>query len=52
MFQLPQESEDSPFMGWSPQKVSNVHCMVQVIRALVAPSGSAQVNIYSRDVDY
>ncbi|OXU21680.1 hypothetical protein TSAR_004043 [Trichomalopsis sarcophagae] len=35
-------SEDNLFLGWSPQKVSNVHCMVQVIRALVAPSGPAQ----------
>lgn len=43
MFQIPLETEDSPVGGWSPQKVSNVHCMVQVIRALVAPSGSAQV---------
>lgn len=42
MFQIPLETEDSPVGGWSPQKVSNVHCMVQVIRALVAPSGSAQ----------
>ncbi|XP_078045373.1 general vesicular transport factor p115 isoform X1 [Augochlora pura] len=42
MFQIPPEVDDSPLGGWSPQKVSNVHCMVQVIRALVAPSGPAQ----------
>ncbi|XP_031844161.1 general vesicular transport factor p115 isoform X2 [Nomia melanderi] len=42
MFQIPPELEDSPLGGWSPQKVSNVHCMVQVVRALVAPSGPAQ----------
>ncbi|XP_054007785.1 general vesicular transport factor p115 isoform X1 [Hylaeus anthracinus] len=42
MFQIPPETDDSPLSGWSPQKVSNVHCMVQVIRALVAPSGPAQ----------
>ncbi|XP_057339346.1 general vesicular transport factor p115 [Microplitis mediator] len=30
-------------IGWSPQKVANVHCMIQVIRALVAPSCSAQI---------
>ncbi|XP_024943329.1 general vesicular transport factor p115 isoform X2 [Cephus cinctus] len=42
MFQLPPETDDSPLSGWSPQKVSNVHCMVKVIRALVAPSGPAQ----------
>ncbi|XP_076627108.1 general vesicular transport factor p115 isoform X1 [Colletes latitarsis] len=42
MFQISPESEDSPLSGWSPQKVLNVHSMVQVIRALVAPSGPAQ----------
>lgn len=43
MFQIPTEIEDNNLGGWSPQKVSNVHCMVQVIRALVAPSAPAQV---------
>ncbi|OAD57049.1 hypothetical protein WN48_02849 [Eufriesea mexicana] len=42
MFQIPSENDDNPLSAWSPQKVSNVHCMVQVIRALVAPSGPAQ----------
>ncbi|EFN89919.1 general vesicular transport factor p115 [Harpegnathos saltator] len=42
MFQIPNELEDNNLGGWSPQKVSNVHCMVQVIRALVAPSAPAQ----------
>ncbi|KOC65899.1 General vesicular transport factor p115 [Habropoda laboriosa] len=39
MFQIPSGIDDN---AWSPQKVSNVHCMMQVIRALVAPSGPAQ----------
>jgi len=43
MFQIPNELEDNNLGGWSPQKVSNVHCMVQVVRALVAPSAPAQV---------
>lgn len=43
MFQIPNEMEDNNLGGWSPQKVSNVHCMVQVVRALVAPSAPAQV---------
>lgn len=43
MFQISSEHDDNPLSTWSPQKVSNVHCMVQVIRALVAPSGPAQV---------
>lgn len=43
MFQISSELDDNPLSTWSPQKVSNVHCMVQVIRALVAPSGPAQV---------
>lgn len=45
MFQIPSEIEDNNLSGWSAQKVSNVHCMVQVIRALVAPSAPAQVKI-------
>lgn len=43
MFQLPTDgNEDNSLVGWSPQKISNIHCMIQVIRALVAPSGPAQ----------
>lgn len=45
MFQIPNEMEDNNLGGWSPQKVSNVHCMVQVVRALVAPSAPAQVTL-------
>lgn len=40
MFQTPDENEN---LGWSPQKVSNVHCMLQIVRTLVAPSNSAQI---------
>ncbi|XP_011311761.1 general vesicular transport factor p115 [Fopius arisanus] len=43
MFQLPPDAEDTPSSGWSPQKVANVHCMVQVVRALVAPSNQTQI---------
>ncbi|XP_046602584.1 general vesicular transport factor p115 isoform X1 [Neodiprion lecontei] len=42
MFDLPPETDENPLSGWSPQKVCNMHCMVQVIRALVAPGGPAQ----------
>jgi len=45
MFQIPNEIDDNNLSGWSSQKVSNVHCMVQVVRALVAPSAPAQVKI-------
>ncbi|XP_034952412.1 general vesicular transport factor p115 [Chelonus insularis] len=41
LFQLPPD-DDSTSVEWKPQKVANVHCMLQVIRALVAPSCSAQ----------
>ncbi|KAI4494705.1 hypothetical protein M0804_000906 [Polistes exclamans] len=41
MFQMQTEMDDN-LIGWSPQKVSNVHCMIQVVRALVAPSCPAQ----------
>ncbi|KAK9708783.1 Uso1 / p115 like vesicle tethering protein, head region [Popillia japonica] len=40
MFILPKNIED---IGWSPQKVSNFHCVLQVIRTLVAPSNPIQI---------
>ncbi|KAJ0174863.1 hypothetical protein K1T71_009971 [Dendrolimus kikuchii] len=40
MFNTPDESEE---IGWSPQKVSNVHCMLLIVRTLVSPSNSAQI---------
>ncbi|XP_063537354.1 general vesicular transport factor p115 isoform X2 [Cydia strobilella] len=40
MFNTPDESED---YGWSPQKVSNVHCMLQIVRTLVSPSNAIQI---------
>ncbi|XP_050347503.1 general vesicular transport factor p115 [Nymphalis io] len=40
MFNIPDNSEEA---GWSPQKVSNVHCMLQLVRSLVSPSNSAQI---------
>ncbi|XP_063974327.1 general vesicular transport factor p115 [Diachasmimorpha longicaudata] len=43
MFQLPPDAEDTSLSGWSPQKVANVHCMVHVVRALVAPSNQTQM---------
>jgi hypothetical protein len=39
MFILSAEIEDS---GMSPQKVSNLHCMLQIIRVLVSPNNSQQ----------
>ncbi|CAH2043136.1 unnamed protein product, partial [Iphiclides podalirius] len=40
MFNTPEETED---IGWSPQKVSNVHCMLQIVRTLVSPCNSVQM---------
>ncbi|CAK1586651.1 unnamed protein product [Parnassius mnemosyne] len=40
MFNTPEDTEDP---GWSPQKVSNVHCMLHIVRTLVSPSNSAQI---------
>jgi len=40
MFILSAENEETV---WTPQKVSNVHCMLQVVRSLVTPSNQQQV---------
>lgn len=40
MFVLPDNIED---VGWSPQKVSNFHCVLQVIRTLVSPGNPIQI---------
>ncbi|XP_001354532.2 general vesicular transport factor p115 [Drosophila pseudoobscura] len=40
MFVLAEEVEEA---GWSPQKMSNFHCLLQVVRALVTPSNQHQV---------
>lgn len=40
MFNIPENSEE---VGWSPQKVVNVHCMLQLVRTLVSPSNSIQI---------
>lgn len=36
-------TSDSEEQIWTPQKVSNVHCMLQIIRALVSPANQQQV---------
>lgn len=41
MFNTPPEGTEEE--GWSPQKVSNVHCMLMIVRTLVSPSNSAQI---------
>lgn len=40
MFVIPSDIEEQ---GWSPQKVSNIHCILQVARTLVSPGNPAQV---------
>lgn len=37
MLVLPPELDE---MGWTPQKLSNIHCMLQIVRSLVNPSNS------------
>ncbi|PSN58147.1 General vesicular transport factor p115 [Blattella germanica] len=45
MFNLPSDGDDA---GWSAQKVSNIHCMLQVVRTLVTPGNPAQVTLSSQ----
>lgn len=37
MLKFPYDMDEN---GWTPQKVSNVHCMLQIVRTLVSPSNS------------
>uniref|UniRef100_A0A1A9ZF55 General vesicular transport factor p115 n=1 Tax=Glossina pallidipes TaxID=7398 RepID=A0A1A9ZF55_GLOPL len=41
MFDLSSTENDET--GWAPQKMSNMHCMLQVVRSLVTPSNQQQV---------
>ncbi|XP_046673998.1 general vesicular transport factor p115 [Homalodisca vitripennis] len=40
MFTLPPEGDEA---GWSPQKVANIHSVLQILRTLVSPGNPAQV---------
>lgn len=40
MFELPDNLEE---VGWSPQKVSNFHCVLLLVRTLVSPSNPVQI---------
>ncbi|XP_022900877.1 general vesicular transport factor p115 [Onthophagus taurus] len=40
MFDLPKNIEE---IGWSPQKVSNFHCVLELVRTLVSPSNPIQI---------
>ncbi|KAJ8909576.1 hypothetical protein NQ315_012831 [Exocentrus adspersus] len=40
MFVLPPNLEE---VGWSPQKVSNFHCVLQLVRTLVSPNNPVQI---------
>lgn len=47
MFVMQWEVEES---DWTPQKVSNVQCMLQIVRALVYPSNTQQIVTSCQDV--
>ncbi|KAG5863575.1 hypothetical protein JTB14_030078 [Gonioctena quinquepunctata] len=40
MFTLPPNLEE---IGWSPQKISNFHCVLHLVRTLVSPNNPAQI---------
>lgn len=39
MFTIPENVEE---LGWRPQKVANMHCLLKVVRTLVSPSNPVQ----------
>lgn len=43
MFHTTPEDLIPEDLEWSPQKVSNVHCMLQIVRTLVSPSNAVQI---------
>lgn len=45
MFEIPENVED---VGWSPQKVSNFHCCLQLVRCLVSPNNPIQITSSSQ----
>ncbi|XP_064639656.1 general vesicular transport factor p115-like isoform X2 [Lineus longissimus] len=45
-----QPVEQSPQGGWSAQKVTNLHLMLQVVRTLVAPSNPHQQTVICQNV--
>lgn len=47
MFVMQWEVEES---DWTPQKMSNVQCMLQIVRALVHPANSLQIITSCQDV--
>lgn len=40
MVEIPENIEE---VGWRPQKVSNIHCVLQIVRTLVAPGNPLQL---------
>ncbi|XP_014215063.1 general vesicular transport factor p115 [Copidosoma floridanum] len=42
MLQLSTSCSKDTLLGWNDQKKSNMHCIIQVIRSLVAPCGPIQ----------
>ena len=47
MFTMQWEVDEA---DWTPQKVSNVHCMLQVVRSLVHPANTHQIVSSCQDV--
>lgn len=50
MFELPNNDQNCD--NWLPQKVSNIYCMLQVIRSLVAPTNPTQVTASCQKIMY
>lgn len=50
MFILQNVSTELDEIGMSPQKVANIHCLLQIVRVLISPNNSIQITSSSQKI--